>query len=227
MTTLGDAMTRLRRMLLTMSAEVEQRVDGAVAALIRHDLEIAEQVRFGDDEIDQMDLNVEAECLEIFALHQPVASDLRFLLATLRINGDLERIADLARGVARRALKLEGRVQITRPPVLADLARGVRAQVQQAIKALAEQDEELCLQIRAADRDIDQMYKAVFTWAAEEMQSHSNAAAAVIDILSIVRALERIADLAVNIAEAVVFSIEGTVVRHSPIKEIEGGAAQT
>lgn len=223
MSALAQEMEKLRRMLLTMGAEVDQRVAGAVDALVRHDLEVAEQVRYGDDEIDQMDLDIEAECVEILALHQPVASDLRVILATLRMNADLERMADLARSVARRAMKLENRTPVARPPVLAEMARSVRSIVRDTMTALADLDEAQCEQIRAADKEIDVRYKAVFTWAANEMQARGEAAHAVIDILSIVRALERIADLSVNIAEAIIFSIEGTIVRHSPVSESASG----
>jgi len=218
LTGIAEEMTKLRRLLLTMSAEVEQRVHRALDGLVRHDLRSAEEVRYGDDEIDEMDLSIEAECLEILALHRPMARDLRFTLATLRTNQDLERMADLARSVARRSIKLEQRDAVQRPEVLRDLCEAVRAIVTDAMKALADQDEELCEHVRRADAEVDALYKSVFTWAAETLQEHGESAKAVIDILSIVRALERIADLAVNICETVIFSIEGTVVRHTPVE---------
>lgn len=222
MSSLADEMAKLTTMVLTMGNEVEQRVDGAVEAIVQHDLATAKQVRYGDDAIDAMDLSVEAECVEILALHQPVAGDLRYILATLRINAELERMADLARSVARRAIKLEKRAQVERPPVLADMAREVRSIVGNAMRALSDQDEALCERIRRSDATIDLKYKAVFTWAAQEVQAHGDSAKAVIDILSIVRALERIADLSVNIAEAVIFSIGGTIVRHTKLEEADG-----
>lgn len=219
MPSLTNEMSKLKSMLLTMGSEVEQRVGGAVEAIVQHDLATAKQVRYGDDAIDEMDLSVEAECVEILALHQPVAGDLRYILATLRINTELERMADLARSVARRAIKLEKRTQVERPPVLADMACEVRSIVGDAIRALGDQDEVLCERIRRSDATIDAKYKAVFTWAAMEVQAHGEGAQAVIDILSMVRALERIADISVNIAEAVIFSIGGTIVRHTSVDE--------
>ncbi len=219
MSGIADEMTKLRRLLLTMSAEVEQRVHRAIDGLVRHDLRSAEEVRYGDDEIDEMDVNVEAECFEILALHQPMAGDLRFTLATLRINQDLERMGDLARSVARRSIKLETRDPIQRPEVLSRLGSSVKNIVSDAMKALADHDEALCEQVRRADPEIDALYKQVFTWAAEELQSRGELAKPVIDILSIVRALERIADLSVNICETIIFSVEGTVVRHTPVEE--------
>lgn len=217
MPSMTDEITKLRRMVLTMSAEVEQRVAGAVEALVRHDLERAQEVRHGDDEIDQLDVDIETECMEILALHQPVASDLRFVLTALRVNGDLERMGDLARSVARRALKLEKRVPLQRPLELRELATSVQVIVSEAMRALGTPDEALCERIRSSDAEIDAKYKAVFTWATQEMQSKPDAASPIIDVLSIVRNLERIADLAVNIAEAVIFQIEGTIVRHTPV----------
>lgn len=211
-----DEIAKLRRMLLKMSAEVEQRVSGAVDALVRRDLERAAEVRYGDDDIDQFDLDIENECVEILALHQPVARDLRFVLTAMRVNADLERIGDLARAVARRAIKLEKRIPIERPAELAEMARSVRSIISDAMRVLAEPDEAMCAAIRGKDAEIDASYKAVFTWAASKMQDQGEAASAVIDVLSIVRNLERMADLAVNIAEAVIFLIEGTIVRHTP-----------
>lgn len=214
MSSLAEALTRLRRMLLTMSAEVELRVDHAFDALLRRDVRKAEEVKRGDDAIDQFDVNIETVCVEILALHQPVAVDLRFVLAALRINADLERIGDLARGIAKRAIKLGERRPITLPEPLVEMTTGVRQLLAEALGALAEQDEARARRVRESDEPINRSYHAVFKWAAREIAEHGEEAKAVIDVLSAVRGIERIADLATNIAESVIFAVEGQIVRH-------------
>lgn len=215
MSSLVEELTRLRRMLLAMSAEVEQRVDQAFDAILRRDVRKAEEVKRGDDAIDQFDVNIETVCIEILALHQPVAVDLRFVLAALRVNADLERIGDLARGVAKRAIKLGERRPIALPEPLVDMTTRVRALLAESLRALAEQDETRARKVRESDGPINHSYHAVFKWAALEVAQHGEEAKAVIDVLSAVRGIERIADLATNIAESVIFAVEGQIVRHS------------
>ena len=219
MSSLPTELIKLRRMILSMGAIVEERVNQAIEALLQHDLALAERVRAGDDEVDRLDLDVEKECVEILALHQPVAGDLRFVLAALRINADLERIADLARSVAKRSIKLEHQRPVKRPRALVDLAGAVRSVVSDAISALAEQNLEQAMEVRRADKPVDEKYREVFAWAVDEVSRRGEDAKAIIDMLSIVRALERIADLATNVAEAVVFSVGGTIVRHTPVEQ--------
>ncbi len=215
MSSLADELTKLRRMLLAMSAEVEQRVDQAFDALLRRDVRKAEVVKRGDDTIDQFDVNIETVCVEILALHQPVAVDLRYVLAALRINADLERIGDLARGIAKRAIKLGERRPITLPQPLVEMTTHVRKLLAESLKALAEQDEKRASDVRQSDEPVNRNYHAVFKWAASEVVEHGDETKAVIDILSAVRGIERIADLATNIAESVIFAVEGRIVRHT------------
>lgn len=214
---LNDELLKLRRMLLTMSAEVEQRVQQASEALLKQDVALAEHVKGGDDEIDQLDLSVEAECVEIIALHHPMACDLRYVLAALRINADLERIADLARGIAKRAIKLKYLKPVPRPPALVEMCASVRGMLADALQAVSEQDANAAFRIRARDREVDDLYKELFAWAVEQVSLGASDVRAIFDLLSAVRSLERIGDIAKNIAEATVFSAEGTVVRHAPI----------
>ena len=214
MSSLAEELTRLRRMLLAMSAEVELRVDQAFDSLLRRDVRKAEEVKRGDDAIDQFDVNIETVCVEILALHQPVAVDLRFVLAALRVNADLERIGDLARGIAKRAIKLGERRPIALPEPLVEMTNNVRAILAESLRSLAEQDEDRARRVRESDEPINRNYHAVFKWAAREVAEHGEEAKAVIDVLSAVRGIERIADLATNIAESVIFAVEGQIVRH-------------
>ncbi len=203
----------IRRALLGMGALVEQRVNAVVDALIQRDLAAAEAVRTGDDEIDAMEVAIEAQCMRLLALAHPVATDLRFVLAVIRISGELERIGDLARGIAKRIVKLEHGDAIELPPVLTDLAFGSRTMLSDVLSGLTNEDARLCRQVRRSDQRIDEMHKLVHGWAREEMPQSG---AAAIEVLSIAQRFERIADLAAHVADDVIFLIEGRVVRHQP-----------
>jgi phosphate transport system protein len=214
MASLSTELTTLRRLLLTMGAEVEQRVAAALDSLLRHDLRTAEAVREGDDAIDQLDVDVETECATILALHSPVAGDLRYVMAALRINTDLEKIADLARGIAKKVIKLEYLEAVERPPVLADMARAVRTLLGETLRALADGDADRARAVRTRDKDVDKQYKAVIAWAAQTLAGPGRDPMVLIDVIGVVRSLERIADLCSTIAESVVFAANGTIVRH-------------
>jgi len=206
----------LRRQVLTMGASVESRVADAIDALIKGDLNEARHVRTGDDEIDAMDIDIEKECLRILALTQPVAGDLRFIFAVIRINSDLERIADSAKSIAKRVIALlEDGNSIEIPAALSQMARSAHNMLSDALAALSNQDAGLCNHIRRADQQVDDLLKEMFAWAQSEIPQNVAITSAAIDLLSIARKLERIADMATNIAEDVIFIVEGEIVRHT------------
>jgi phosphate transport system protein len=208
-------LTDLRRAILTMGSAVEQRVGDAIEALFRNRVDLAERVRHGDREIDAMDVDIEAECLRILALAQPVAADLRFVLAVLRMNTDFERIGDEAKSIARRVLDLAEADAIEYPPILHEMAEASRNMLGDALTALTDGNADLGRQVRQADETVDELQKKVIVWVQEEIPRRVEATRAAIDILSIARRLERIADLATNVAEDVIFLIEGAQVRHA------------
>ncbi len=203
-----------RRAILSMGAAVEQRVNHAIDAMLRNDYDTARTVRRSDAEIDEMDLDIEAECLRILALSQPVAGDLRFVLAVMRINADLERIGDCAKSIGKRVMSLANGRPITVPKSLVDMASATRTMLANALLALANDDAQLSRRIRRDDQRVDDLQKEVFAWVQEEIPRNVEAAKSTIDVLSIARKLERIADLCTNIAEDVIFLVEGSVVRH-------------
>jgi phosphate transport system protein len=211
---LPGELTNLRRNILKMGAAVEQRVEQSVEALLTGDVELAGHVRGGDDEIDQMEIDNEEECLHILALAQPVAGDLRFVLAVLRINNELERIADLAKSVAKRSIDLVELGISELPPALVNMAYETRRMFSDALAALAESEASLAQRVRSADDRVDDLQKEVFRWAQTEIPRHVEITSAALDMLSIARKLERIADLSTGIAEDVIFLTQGTVVRH-------------
>ncbi|MBL9119236.1 MAG: phosphate signaling complex protein PhoU [Phycisphaerae bacterium] len=204
----------LRRNLLAMGAEVESRVAAVVEAMRNGDVEVAQRVRSGDDEIDRMQLEIENECMRLLALGQPVASDLRTIVTVLRMSGEFERIADLAKGVAKRILKLSNGEVIRIPESLLDMGTATRNMVSAGLSLVANPNLEGCLQLRRDDKRIDQFNKEVLVWSRDEIHRNVDHTQAAIDILAIAQRLERMADISTNVAEDLIFLIEGRIVRH-------------
>lgn len=213
-------MMALRRSILSMGAVVEQRVQRAVKGLLDHDMELAREVRTGDREVDQMELEIEEECLRVLALLHPVAGDLRFVLAVMRINANLERIADMAKGIAKRVLDIEQLRRIDLPQSLRMMAESTCRMLSEALRALSDQSTVIAYRVRSDDQRIDDLLKEIFTWAQREIPHHVENTEAAIHVLSVARKLERIADVATNIAEDVIFFAEGSLVRHEQAKHI-------
>ena len=211
---LRNEMVELRRNLLAMGAAVEQRVTRVIEAMIEGDLSLAESVKAGDTEIDRMELELEADCMRLLALAQPVAGDLRLILSVIRISGELERVADLARGVAKKLIKVSAIDAIEMPAAMTDLAFATRTMLSDVLAALANEDAALCRQVRRSDQRADDLYKEILIWGRAEIPQHPEATAAAIDVLTMAQRFERIADITTNIAEDVIFLVEGRVVRH-------------
>lgn len=209
-------LTRLKRELLTMSATTEARVSECIQALLERDDKLAHHVRVSDDEIDKMEVDIEAACLRVLALYQPMASDLRFVLAAMRINTALERMADLARSVAKRAMKLAEKPPVTIPTELREMTEATRAMVADTMLALSQQDAELARKVRRSDHIIDSKNRELYAWVIREIPGHLDQVQPIIDLLLATRTIERIGDTASQIAEDVIFMVGGTIVRHTP-----------
>jgi phosphate transport system protein len=213
---LRNEMVDLRRNLLAMGAMVEQRVTRVIEVMIDGDLQLAEVVRAGDAEVDQMELELEATCMRLLALAQPVAGDLRLILAVIRISNELERIADLARGIAKKLIKLGAADGPALPPAMIDLAFASRTMLSDVLAAMANEDASLCRQVRRADQRVDDLHKEVLLWARQEIPRDVASSGQTIEMLTIAQRFERIADMTTNIAEDVIFLVEGRIVRHTP-----------
>jgi phosphate transport system protein len=204
----------LKRELLGLGGIVEDATNKAIDALMDRRLELAQDVMDGDDLIDAREVHVEEECLKVLALHQPVAADLRFLVTVLKVNNDLERMGDLSVNIAERASFLA--VHDPLPVSLDFRAMGdrVRAMVRDSLDALVRLDTELARRVRRDDDAVDAMNRQMFMVLEKAMMADPGAVKRALQALSSSRHLERIADLAVNIAEDVIFMVEGEVVRH-------------
>jgi phosphate transport system protein len=206
---------KLKKMILALSAVVEETVQQALLSLERMDVALARQVTGGDEAIDQMEVDLEEECLKILALHQPVAIDLRFIVSVLKINNDLERIADLAVNVAERTIGLDQVGRIVPPFDTVEMGRKVQAMLKKALDALVNLDDAVAREACTLDDAVDAIHKRNYTLIKDRIRSNPEQLDALVQYLSVSRHLERIADLATNIAEDVIYMIEGEIVRHT------------
>lgn len=212
---LRTEIVNLRRGLLAMGAATEQRLDFAVRALLEQDVAAAAAVKAGDNEIDAMEVDLETQCMKVLALGAPVAHDLRFVLSVVRISADFERIADLSRGIAKKVIRWSDSSRpVEVPGALADMAEASKTMLADVLAALSDEDPELCREVRRADRRVDDLNKEVVAGARQLIQDDVSRTAEGIDLMQIAQRLERIADITTNIAEDVIFLVEGRVVRH-------------
>lgn len=212
---------KLKKRILSLSAQVEESVVQAVKALITRDATLAKQVIRNDSQIDRQEVEVEEEALKILALYQPVAMDLRFLTTVLKINNDLERIGDLAANIAKRARRICKAPDVAIPPELDEMAWKARDMVRNSLTAFVNLDAELANQVREADDEVDDLCKRVNLFVAEAGKSDPANLDTYLTMLLAGRNLERIGDHATNIAEDVVYLIDGVIVRHQGLDDEE------
>ncbi len=204
----------LKQKILFVGTLVEEAIAKAISALTNRDRNLARQVIDEDSEIDRMEVDVEEEVLKILALYQPVAADLRFVVAVLKINNDLERMGDLARNIAKRVVFLTNGEKIDLPSDLRPMAVKAQQMVKESLDALVNTDALLARRVRDADDDVDSMRRKVQDFVEREIAAHPQHTELLMRLLSVSRHLERLADLATNVAEDVIYMVEGEIVRH-------------
>ncbi|MHC4861081.1 MAG: phosphate signaling complex protein PhoU, partial [Planctomycetota bacterium] len=200
--------------ILAIGALAEASTDKAITALCERRPALAEEVLAGDRKIDEREVELEEECLKVLALHQPFAQDLRFIVSVLKVNNDLERVGDLAQNIAERAAFL-----CTQDPVgvgcdIGGMADQVRTMLRRALDALVTGDTEIAREVLVMDEVVDDCHRRMFDDLVPIMRDDPDKIERSINLLSASRNLERIADLATNIAEDVVFMVDGDVIRH-------------
>lgn len=206
--------TKLKQDILSLSVLVEESVYNSVKAILERDEALAEKVIQKDDEIDNVEVEVEEECLKVLALHQPVAIDLRFIVAVLKINNDLERIGDLAVNIAERVVSLVRYPRVSIDFEVDKMADITKLMLKKSLDALVNLDADLAKTVGAYDDEVDALHRQAYTRLKEGMAKCPDQMDALIQMLSVSRALERIADHATNIAEDVIYMIDGEIVRH-------------
>jgi phosphate transport system protein len=206
---------QLKKRILALGAMAEDRVRMAVKAIETRDTVIADKIINTDYEIDEMEVEIEEECLKILALHQPVAVDLRFITAVIKINNDLERIADEAVNIARGVRFLSKEKKVFKFGFnFSAMHEKTQIMLKHSLDALVNMDTDIAVKVCLLDDEIDDMNKEVHRLVKDSINENPEQGRQLVDLLLISRHLERIADHATNIAEEVIYMIEGEIVRH-------------
>lgn len=214
-------MDSLKQQLLALSAEVERGMANAQTALLKLDIDIAKRTIAYDEVIDQRELDIEEECLKIMALYQPVASDLRLMVAILKMNNDLERMGDLCVNIAEYAIEITKRAQIEVPAKFQELFAVSRQMVRDALAAMIDGDLKLAYAVRERDDVVDRLNAEIIGEVCDMLDRDDRRRRALLFLISASRAVERIADYATNIAEDVIYAVDGTIVRHGQSRRVE------
>lgn len=215
----------LKTQLMTMGGLVEQQVQEAIQALIDSDGRLAEKVRHREPDVNAMQLKIDEECTRVLARRQPAASDLRLVLAVIRGTSDLERIGDEASKIARNALTLIESGNSVRGLVeVRHISEQVRRMLRDALTAFARFDTELALQVVRDDDTVDDEYGSAMRSLVTFMMEDSRAIGSVLNVMGILRALERVGDHADNLAEYVIYLVKGLDIRHRNPEELDEDA---
>jgi len=210
-----EELEALKQTLLAMGGLVEDQIRHVMQALVDRDDALASEVIERDRQVNAYDVEVDAQCVELLALHQPAAGDLRFITTAMKIVTDLERIGDQAVNIAQRAIELNREPQLKPYIDLPRMAARAQAMVKESLDAFVARDTELARRVRAEDDEVDalkeQIFRELLTFMMEDPRSIPRA----IRLILISRFLERVADHATNIAEMVIYLVEGKMVRHT------------
>ena len=205
---------RLKKRILSLGAVVEERVRMARKAIEARDSQLAQEILDMDHEIDEAEIEIEEECLKILALHQPVAVDLRFLSAVIKINNDLERIGDEAVNIAERVLIISKREKLEIPFDYSLMAEKTESMLKKSLDAVVNMDLDGAVNVCISDDEVDDLQDKAYDVIKQAIKDTPDRVGYLINLLLISRHLERIADHATNIAEEAVYMIEGEIVRH-------------
>ncbi|MFV9645887.1 MAG: phosphate signaling complex protein PhoU [Desulfobacterales bacterium] len=211
---LQKELQKLKKRILSLGTMVEERVRMAIKAVETRDEKLAKRIIEMDREIDENEVEVEEECLKILALHQPVAVDLRFISAVIKINNDLERIGDQAVNIAERVVSIARRPQVTVPFDYKLMAEKTETMLKESLDALVNLDVDLAYKVCLKDDEVDDINREIYDKVKEAIRSYPDRVGYMINLLLVSRHLERIADLTTNIAEEVIYLIEGEISRH-------------
>lgn len=204
----------LKKRILSLGAMVEEHVNLAIKALDTKDLDLAKEIITADKKVDEIEVEVEEECLKILALHQPVAVDLRFITAVIKINNDLERIGDEAVNIAERVSYLGSRPPLNISFDYGEMSEKTIKMLKDSLDALVYLDIDLAYKVRLEDDEVDDLDREFFDKVKKIIPENLERIGSLVNLFQISHHLERIADHATNIAEDVIYLIEGVIQRH-------------
>jgi len=206
----------LKQQIHRMGGLVEENLKRATTSVIEHNPTLAQAVLESDEEINRLEVEVEEACLKILALYQPVAVDLRYVIAVLKMNNELERIGDYAVNISKRALSFNEDPEFVIPSLFADMANSTRAMLSNSLDALINFSEASAREVVAADDAVDELNGKIYDYVRFELEGgNTGQASSLIHLLTVSRMVERTADRVTNIAEDIIYMIEGTIIRHS------------
>jgi len=209
-----EELEALKAQLLEMSGLVESAVFRSVKALTEHDRELAQGVLKNEKRVNQMEIEIDDAATRLLALQQPMATDLRFLTAAIKINNDLERMGDLAVSIAERALSLMDQPPVTSSIDIPHMASLTESMVRKSLDAFVKNDPDLARSVLISDDAVDDLRDAIYQELIETMKQTPDAVPQCVSLMFVARNLERIADHATNIAEDVLYLVKGIDVRH-------------
>jgi phosphate transport system protein len=209
-----QGLDELRDKLLRMGGLAEQAIDRATEAYRTRDAKYCQMVLTGENEINTAEREIDELALDLLAMQQPMAVDLRFILAVVKINADLERVGDQAVNIAQRILDLVSEPEVQLPVDIPRMSASVTTMVQRALESFLDGKAEIAETVLQMDNAVDRMKDEAFVVLVQKMISEPNVTRAALNVLLIARNLERIADHATNIAEDVIFWVRGADVRH-------------
>ena len=223
-----DQLAQLKQRLLDMSDLATSLLDLAVDALLSRDANMAEAVITGDRDLDALELEVEDQAIGLLALQQPMARDPRFIIASIKVSNDLERVGDHAVNIAQCAIRLATTSTIITPdPEIADMARRARQMLRDSLTAFVRADGALGREVCRADDEVDAMHNSMFRILVTHMMEDARTITPSLELLLVSRNLERVADLATNIGEDAVFLAEGKQIKHHAEEQAVAGAMPT
>lgn len=205
----------LRQQLLRMASFSEAILEKSLRALWTRDEALAKEVKTDDLEIDRLDVEIDETVVRLLATQAPVADDLREVIVAKMVAVDLERVGDLARNIAKSAIRLSERAEISAPSQLQVLADESQQILRRALDALAERDPSRAADVLADDDEVDEQQDIVIRAALDDIRSRPDLTSQEVDIILIAKNLERIADHATNIAESVIYAVEARIVKHA------------
>ena len=205
----------IKKLILSLGAIVEERVRMATNAIEDNDAKLAQRIIKSDYEIDEMEVDIEEECLKVLALHQPVAIDLRFIIAVIKINNELERIGDQAVNIAERVGVTAKSEQLEMFFDYSAMGEKVQRMLKMSLDALVKMDYDEAFSVVLMDDEVDALKEQAYDRVKKAMGDHPDKIGYLINVLLISRHLERLADHTTNIAEEVIYLIEGEIVRHA------------
>ncbi|MBI5198141.1 MAG: phosphate signaling complex protein PhoU [Nitrospirae bacterium] len=210
-----EELTALKEKILKMGALVEQQIEDAIKALVNRDSDLAQQVIVNDHAVNALDVEIDEECHKLIALHQPMARDLRFLTTAMKIASELERMSDLSENICERTIELNQEPQLKPYIDIPRMAQWSQRMVKESLDAFVNQNSTLARKVCADDDFIDGLIKQIFRELLSYMIEDPTTITRAIRISFVSKYIERIADHATNVAELVVYTVEGKIIRHT------------